>query len=245
MKSLGKFVVRYQELTVAHPELGYEMVVKVPSKAKHRPALKAAFRGRYYEPFSHLNFKKILDYSPRKSVVHAGTFYGDMLHTYAQSANRVYAFEPVLENYVLAKLNAEDQGLTNVTLTNCALSNEDGTVLMKTIERGGRFAGGASSITTEPAEASERVACYRMDSLPLADIGLIQLDVEGHERIALEGGVETIRTFEPIILIEDNKKDCDALLQDLGYRHCFTDGGLSYWGLDRDVTFLNSLNTRT
>jgi len=240
---MQSFGIPYEELTVSHPRLGHKITLKVPTKAKHRPALISAYKGRYHEPFSHVNFTKILAYTDRKSVVHAGTFYGDMLHTYAQCARRVYAFEPVLENYVLAKLNAQSLGLDNVYLSNCALSDADGLVRLKTHMPDGTFIGGGSYVAEPSEQPDETATCYRMDSLPLEDIGLIQLDVEDHELSALRGGETLIRQFQPIILIEDNQRNCADYLGALGYQLSFSRGGLSYWGMAKDIDFLDSLNT--
>lgn len=74
--------------------------------------------GKLFRTVFYFNFNKILNYRKSGSVFHAGTFFGDMLHTYSRSARTVYAFEPVLENYVLAKQNAERLGLRNAVLIN-------------------------------------------------------------------------------------------------------------------------------
>jgi len=52
-------------------------------------------------------------------------------------------------------------------------------------------------------------------------LGLIKIDVEGHELEVLEGGLETIRRDKPVLIIEDNAEQRTAireLLASLGYR---------------------------
>jgi FkbM family methyltransferase len=81
------------------------------------------------------------------SMVHAGTFYGDMLPTFSSYvSSNVYAFEPVLENYVLAKICAAKNNLENVLLFNCGLGSSVENLRINTTEGNGQHAGGASKI---------------------------------------------------------------------------------------------------
>ena len=49
-----------------------------------------------------------------------------------------------------------------------------------------------------------------IDALGLDQLSLIQLDVEGHELLALQGAQKTIERCAPIIMIEDNKVEGKA-----------------------------------
>lgn len=238
----GKYQIPFRRARVRHDQLGYEIDLHMPERATHRPAVKESLAGRYYEPFSHLNFKKILDYKGNGAAIHAGMFFGDMLHTYSRSAERLYAFEPVLENYFLAKKNAENLGLANVVLVNAALSDSNGLTEIATHNAAGQFLGGASGLRDGHDGRLELVPTFRIDDLPIEDLCMIQLDVEGHESSVLKGARATIDRFAPIILIEDNLNDCAALLTGSSYGHCFTRGGLSYWALPADRDFVESLN---
>lgn len=235
------FSIPYLRTRIRHDKLDYDIEIDVPVRAKHRPAVKRCLAGNYYEPFSHVNFKKILDYRKNGPVIHAGTFFGDMLDTYSRSARMVYAFEPVLENYVLAKQNAERLALNNVVLVNAALSHKNGIISLSTHDSEGKFLGGASGFHHEGAGKSELVPTFRIDDVRTGDVCLIQLDVEGHELNALEGAIGTIRRHTPVILIEDNLKNCGPFLNELGYAHCFTHGGLSYWASKADYNFVSTL----
>lgn len=241
----SSFKLPYLNAHMRHKELNYQIDLKVPQSATHRIAVKKSLQGRYYEPISHLNFKKILDYKGNLSVIHAGTFFGDMLHTYSVSARKVYAFEPVLENYFFAKKNAEALGLNNIVMFNAALANENGIREISTHDLRGKFRGGASSIRDDYKGKSELTAALRIDDLPIEDLCLLQLDIEGYERRALLGAINTIEWFRPVILIEDNKKDCAKLLGRLGYSYAFNTNGLSYWATASDLDFVKSLKDST
>lgn len=237
----------YIKTKAKHDRLGYEVELLVPADASHRPAVQAFVQGHYYEAYSHMSFKKILDYKKGGNVVHAGAFFGDMLHTLSLSADTVYAFEPVLENYVFAKKNAERLGLDNVVLQNAGLSEQNGTCRMRIRSDDGAFMGGASIIvpkTPRQSDNFEMVPTFRLDDLPIDNVTLLQLDIEGHEINALRGATVLIEKCQPIILVEDNNHDCAPLLEGLGYTHCFDKGLLNYWATADDKKFVMSIEHR-
>jgi hypothetical protein len=88
----------------------------IPEYAMHRPLCKNLMKGKLHEPRKH----KLVDAVMRRrpgNMVHAGTFFSDMLPSFsAKCPGTVFAFEPVLENYVLAKLTVSDNNHGNVLL---------------------------------------------------------------------------------------------------------------------------------
>lgn len=197
----------------------------VPKYAEHRSASRAVLAGDVFEPATHDVIDKIMQ---RKggSMIHAGTFFGDMLPTFSRSCPAtVYAFEPVLENYVLAKLCVDTNGLENVFLQNAGLSERNSIAHIDTGRAWGQHRGGGSRVSDE----GQLVGLLTIDSLGLDDIVIIQLDVEGHELPALKGARATIERNSPIIMIEDNSDSCDAFLAEVGYSHIQTIPGLDIW----------------
>jgi len=45
-----------------------------------------------------------------------------------------------------------------------------------------------------------------LDSYNITDVGLIKIDVEGHELKVIKGGLETINICQPVIIIEQNNQ---------------------------------------
>ena len=201
----------------------------VPEYASHRPAVKAFLKGLPIEPKTYRFVEKFFQ-QVNGSMVHAGTFFGDMLPHFSKSVNgQVYAYEPVLENYILAKMCIEINKLTNVQIQNCALSDKFDNLYISTFRTGtGGHAGGASSIT-ENSEDGVICSSIPIDSLNCEDIALIQLDVEGHELIALKGARKTINNFRPVIAIEDTKGACDEFLESMDYVYVEKIPGLKIW----------------
>ena len=91
-----KFGVEFTHLTLGGNQYF------VPKYSLHRPAVKELLNGNLFEPDTH-NFVRDFCSSFKGSMVHAGTFFGDMIPNFSKSVSgNVYAFEPVFENYIIA-----------------------------------------------------------------------------------------------------------------------------------------------
>jgi hypothetical protein len=87
--------------------------------------------------------------------------------------------------------------------------------------------GGGSFVVSDPDKdtyATQRVSLVTIDQQAIEDLSLIQLDVEGFERQALEGALETITRQQPVIVLEDFRDECADMLADLGYHHAASAG---------------------
>lgn len=241
----GAFSIPYIETHAVHQRLGYAIDMLVPAAAEHKPAVRRFLAGRYFEPFSHIAFTRIMQRAPGRDAVHAGAFFGDMLHTLSRCSRFVHAFEPVLENYFLARRNLDRLGLGNVFLFNAGLSDANAILDIRTSEAGGLAAGGGSSFVQRASGDArvEKAPVLRLDDLPIGDAALLHLDVEGHELRALQGAAALIRRCRPVVLLEDLRNACDGFMHGLGYAFCFQRGGLKYWAMPADEGFVRSLDT--
>jgi len=209
----------------------------VPDYALHRPAARKLLKGEIHEPDTHRFVAHFCARNPG-SAIHAGTFFGDMLPTYSRAVSGlVHAFEPVLENFIMAKLCVETNQLANVMLFNAALGRRVEVLRIDTADRGGRHAGGGAAI----AEHGDLCATMTIDQLGSDDIVLVQLDVEGHELAALAGAERTIAACRPVIAVEDNRDQCSKFLSDRGYSTRFAIPGLALWAPEENEKFLNDI----
>lgn len=217
----------------------------IPRYALHRPAVKDLLAGNLYEPDTHELVREFCRCF-KGSMVHAGTFFGDMIPGFSRSVSgTVYAFEPVLENYILAKICIDNNNLENVLLVNSALSDCMRNLRIDTREGGGKHAGGTSKISVNGVIC----AAISIDTLNIDDLVLIQLDVEGHELSALKGAQRTIQNSRPLIAIEDNNNNCADYLLALEYENIGRIPGLAIWApienysyKDKVVSILTSVN---
>lgn len=196
----------------------------LPAYSIDRPAVKCFLEGKVYEPETHALVRHVFS-RLKGSMIHAGTFFGDMIPSFAAAAETLWCFEPVLENYVLARLSIERNGLDNVNLFNAALSDTVGHVRIDTVSQGGIHRGGSSFV----AETGVTCPAMKLDQFEYADLRILQLDVEDHELPALQGAVETIRQHKPLIMVEDRAETCAAFLGGMGYVNVGALPNLNIW----------------
>lgn len=191
----------------------------VPEYAMHRPVAQRVLDGRLAELDLHRLVKKVYETWPG-SMVHAGTFFGDMLPSFSRKVpGRVYAFEPVLENYLMARAVLEVNQLDNVVLLHAGLGSEIGTAAIQVGDLNQHF-GGASRFfegQADPTMRTQTTSIMAVDNLAIEDLVLLQLDVEGFELEVLKGAVKTIAAAQPVIVLEDGQRNCADFLAGLGY----------------------------
>jgi FkbM family methyltransferase len=155
-----------------------------------------------------------------------GSYTGEL----ARLSSGCVAFEPIPE---LANLVAEQHKTTRVHA--CALSDRQGTVTLRIpIFNGGENPQNASvepdDLTILSAVTRDiEVPRFRLDDFDLGPVGLIKMDVEGHEESVLFGAANIIRRDKPTVLIEADeprhKAGCVASISkyffDYGYEGFF------------------------
>jgi FkbM family methyltransferase len=185
-----------------------------PAFAIKRPVVKAMKNGKLFEPETHQFVKKVFN-SFSGSMIHAGAFFGDMIPNFSAyvSPGYVYAFEPELKSYILSNLCVERNNIENVFLFRNHLSSslENKNLLVRSK---GQHRGGSVKLSEKGNTISTGL---KIDNLMIDDLVMIQLDVEEHELPALQGAEDTIKRCRPIIVIEDNLKNCPSYLKDMGY----------------------------
>ncbi len=150
-------------------------------------------------------------------------------------ARRVCSFEPMAENLPELRHNLALGGVVNqVTVVPWALSNEDGEVEFQVDDvqsasgavnsvHGGKACVARAALGLPPK--LERVTSRTIDAillakeLPAPDV--LKIDVEGAERMLLDGGREFFRQASPRLVIETHglevAKQCLEFLFDHGY----------------------------
>ena len=141
-------------------------------------------------------------------AVQAGGFIGMWPRRLAKFFEYVYTFEPVDELYDCLKLNTEH--LPSVITQKAVLgASVDETHV--SVRSGGR---------TRPAQEGQPVAQVTIDSLSLPRCDAIFLDVERSELAALDGALQTIGAWSPVIVLEmksDTEEEFNNYMRRLGY----------------------------
>lgn len=127
--------------------------------------------------------------------VQAGGNQGLYPRLFANVFKTVYTFEPDMYNFHCLVNNCQ---MDNIVKMNACLGNENKMVRFNGDP--GSTNSGTFSISTS-AEAGI-IPMLMLDTLNLQDCDLIQLDIERFEKSALEGAIETIKKFKPVIACE-------------------------------------------
>ena len=66
----------------------------------------------------------------------------------------------------------------------------------------------------DPKGKDKKYNIKTLDSLNIKDVDLIMIDTEGYELFVLKGGIETIKKYKPILVVEFHNRN---LTQKFGY----------------------------
>lgn len=173
--------------------------------------------------------KRTTDYI-RKNLLPGQTFYdiGANVGYFSILAERlgakVVAFEPSSVNRKYLLKNLKENGCTDFTIDNHALSNTIGRMKLYTGKTPGEH---SLKNNYHNASGYEDVEVDTLDSLIYSEPDMIKMDIEGAEREALEGAQSILNTKRPLTLIlEDwDNKNTDWLIDKYGFHLVTTDRG--------------------
>ena len=162
-----------------------------------------ALRTSYEQELKHLS-RFIL---PGMVVVDGGANCG--IYTVAAAklvgpSGLVLSFEPGAEAFSVLRKNIGLNCLRNVRMYHAALSEKEGkAALYHHKGRPNSFSLGSSGASeTDFEEVAARTLCNAMQKHAIQRIGLIKLDVEGAEELALLGGKPIIACSRPTVIFE-------------------------------------------
>ena len=142
-------------------------------------------------------------------VVQAGGHCGLYTSQYCSVADEVVTFEPDAWNLKCLKENLKEYN--NVTIFPYALGNEDAECRIVR----DRVNSGATIVKQETCMNNYNITQVKLDNYHL-EPDLIHLDIEGSERNALQGMIETIKQYKPAIALE--RANGEDILLDIGYK---------------------------
>jgi FkbM family methyltransferase len=150
---------------------------------------------------------------------------------------KVYPFEPVRETFDKLLDNVVLNGLKPYRVQNLALSNVNGeSEFYVDLER----VGASSMVNLRDTDKAiiEKCRTQKLDDfffkVGLNRLDFIKIDVEGAEKLVIDGGINTIKSLKPIIYCELLRKwsakfgyhpqDVVKLLAEIGYKCFYLDG---------------------
>lgn len=163
------------------------------------------------------------------TVLDIGANFGTYALALAQAAGtggKVHAFEPqrILFNMLAGSIALN--GIMNVHCHNMAVGDRNGTIPLPqfdydrplnfgSIELGPVQRERLSQERRYDPERVEEVPLTTIDRFAFSRVGLIKIDVEGMEMAVLDGAMETIGRWRPVLFVEFLKNDAVTLRQRL------------------------------
>jgi FkbM family methyltransferase len=181
--------------------------------------------------YAHRRFEPVLGsvkmfVGPNQTALDVGAWYGPWTHWLSRAAKSVVTVEanPELADFVRRTAPA------NVTVVGAAASDAAGTATLY-LPPGGKGTEGRASLHQQGFGRSTEVETIRLDSLDVADVGLIKIDVEGHELAALRGAEGIVRRWRPNLIVEVEERHSPAadtlgLIESWGYEGIYLMDGL-------------------
>lgn len=126
----------------------------------------------------------------------------------------VHAFEPDPKTYALLLENLKLNNCKNVIAHNIALSNKESIIEMMSFTQPGlKLQSGDSfkymkevGIDAASTSSQQKIKAFKLDDLnefdSISKIDFIKIDVEGAELLVLQGSVNIILKYKPVIIIE-------------------------------------------
>ncbi len=130
-------------------------------------------------------------------------------------AGTVFAYEPERTNFTTLAGNVAINNLQNTYVFQRAIGSFPGFIAVPELdqERTINF-GGLSLCEDYSAAPSYPIPLITIDEQQFLRLDFIKMDIEGMEKLALEGAKETIAKFKPILYVEDDREDkSEALIE--------------------------------
>lgn len=134
----------------------------------------------------------------------------------------VIAIEPERTNYYALCGNIALNNCVNAIAYQWGVSNVSGVLKVPVINVPQNSNFGSLELDKDwSATVHYVVQCVRLDEIGFSRCDFIKMDVEGMERLALEGSAEMIKKYKPILYVEDDREGKSAALREyiraLGY----------------------------
>lgn len=171
--------------------------------------------------------------APDRGALDVGANIGIYSHYFLKYSAFCCAFEPNRKLVIRLKAAFGD----SLDIYPFGVSNQTGIAELQTPLVGGIELDGLSTIAAadrlnDVPTIDIQIETRRLDDLPLQPIGVIKIDVEGHELAVLEGASALLDRDSPNILVEAEErhmkgtiKACASFLHNKGYRGFFLDEG--------------------
>lgn len=136
------------------------------------------------------------------SIIDVGGFIGDSALVFSSLHPRqIISFEPIPDNRTVFEKTIKLNDLSNVTIVNKALGDQDGKMTMNVLGSESSICNISSSTCDQKIEIEVTTLDNYVKINNITDVSMIKVDIEGAEQLFLEGAKQTICQQKPILLI--------------------------------------------
>lgn len=111
----------------------------------------------------------------------------------------VHSFEPQKVMYEIQKMSLIENNIDNLKLYNLGLGETNKVSEMSKINY---FVDGVNIGDLSIGVGGEKIEVKTLDSFNFNKVDIIKIDVQGYEKFIIEGSIETIKKFKPILIVE-------------------------------------------
>jgi FkbM family methyltransferase len=129
------------------------------------------------------------------TMIQAGGNCGIIVYPFCEHFKNIYTFEPDPINFLCLNMNLD---FKHVHKFQACLGSERTQISLENVYTDSNGDNGAFNVSKVPGN----IPVIRIDDLNLKSCDLIMLDVEGYEQEALNGALETINKFKPVLCLE-------------------------------------------
>ena len=168
-------------------------------------------RGYRWEEYQHNLASKYINSD--SVVVEIGAHIGSLTMVFSKLAKTVYAFEPTKESFDLLNKNISLNECKNVISKQVGVgdkiestkigwigNNNSGATILEGGMVTNEVLSSAENGSTNSIET--KIDLINLDVLTLDRLDYLKIDVEGYEEKVIKGGLNTIKKFKPIIVME-------------------------------------------
>lgn len=200
--------------------------------------------GRFEDAELNLVENKFKRFLKDNVVLDVGANIGNHTVAFSKYAKKVYAFEPNQKVFEVLNLNTKD--LNNVEIFNYGASNKKQSIIAKIPKLN---CGGGSVVSEAKAKDKNEfmsmrfnlVALDKLKKIQSHKVGLVKIDVEGHELETFKGMQQILKNHKPIILFEQNRgilngtSDVINFLRSIGYDNLYELKKVDDWVLKKFI----------
>lgn len=159
-----------------------------------------------WEPYLHDIFKKYIN--KNSIVVECGCHIGTHTLVLTSLCKTFYGFEPMPDTYDILTKNIKLNNIDNAIIFKKGVADKESITNFSWIPYGNP---GGSGLNNNPMGKPDwiistnkniEVKLTTIDLLKLDKLDFIKIDVEGYETLVIEGAINTIKKYKPVIIME-------------------------------------------